>query len=888
MGFVRWFVLLSITLASLSNYSAPGVSAAAANPIVHPQPLSNERMSVNTSVDIAPPPLMGGSKFGANVLALPNGNFVVTDPNWSSNRGAVYLYNGTTHDVISVLVGGNAGDNVSGYGVQVLASGDFLVFSPFWKNGSVAQAGAVTWCSQTSGCGGALVAISTSNSLVGSQPMDNVGGFFGAVLLKGGGYVVSSSLWNNGSIANAGAVTACPSTGCFGAVSISNSLLGSNQDDGVGSVKGVVALPNGGFVISSPSWNSNRGAVTYCPAAGCHAAVSSTNSLVGATAGDLVGSGSITILKNGGYVASTQAFSRPGAFSAGAVTPCETPGTGCTGPVSFSNSLVGSSPNDVIGSSGIVPLAGGDFLVLSSEWSNISANHAGAVTTCNSANAYCVSAAVSSGNSMTGTYANDMVGSGGVTFLAGGGIVVSSPEWNSQMGAVTVCTATGCTGINISLASSLTGSTPGDRIGSYILALPGGKFAVGSLSWDNHKGAVTVCPAAGCVNIQISSANSLVGTRPADNSFAGEMIGSGGISFLAGGQFVISSPQWSGAGPASMGAVTVCLPSNCTGTISAANSLVGSHAGDQVGTGFMGLSGGGFVISSPNWDLSPTIADVGAVTVCVAANCVGSVSAANSLVGSTAGDKVGTSVQTLPGGGYVVSSPNWDLGVYVVDAGAVTRCPESGCTGQVNYLNSMVGAKTSDHVSNSGVIVLPWGGFVVYSLNMDNGATGDAGAISLCNNQCIGGVLPAFSVIGKALNGGPNMNAIYDSVHNQLIVGRPADNLFTILNLPKDPSQTSITSNLTTATFAGQRYPVSVSVTSSGGTPTGTVSVSDGTSNCQIQLAGGTGSCNLTSLHPGSLTISAVYAGDATFAGSQTQVGHTVHYAIFLPLTQKR
>ncbi len=55
------------------------------------------------------------------------------------------------------------------------------------------------------------------------------------------------------------------------------------------------------------------------------------------------------------------------------------------------------------------------------------------------------------------------------------------------------------------------------------------------------------------------------------------------------------------------------------------------------------------------------------------------VSAANSLVGSTANDQVGIGgVTALTNGNYVVSSPHWDNGA-ATDAGAVTW--GSGTTG---------------------------------------------------------------------------------------------------------------------------------------------------------------------------------------------------------------
>ncbi len=77
------------------------------------------------------------------------------------------------------------------------------------------------------------------------------------------------------------------------------------------------------------------------------------------------------------------------------------------------------------------------------------------------------------------------------------------------------------------------------------------------------------------------------------------------------------------------------------------NSLVGSTAGDRVGyvsdynTGFTALSNGNYLINSRYWDNSGT-ADAGAVTWGNGmGGTTGPVSEANSLVGSTPGDQVG-------------------------------------------------------------------------------------------------------------------------------------------------------------------------------------------------------------------------------------------------------
>src|SRR5690242_8346552 len=73
--------------------------------------------SVATPTDLVGPP--GSLRFGTVVTALPNGNIVVTDPFFdlggpspAVSVGAVYLYNGATGALISMLTGSNAFDRV--------------------------------------------------------------------------------------------------------------------------------------------------------------------------------------------------------------------------------------------------------------------------------------------------------------------------------------------------------------------------------------------------------------------------------------------------------------------------------------------------------------------------------------------------------------------------------------------------------------------------------------------------------------------------------------------------------------------------------------------------------------------------------------------------------
>ena len=110
---------------------------------------------------------------------------------------------------------------------------------------------------------------------------------------------------------------------------------------------------------------------------------------------------------------------------------------------------------------------------------------------------------------------------------------------------------------------------------------------------------------------------------------------------LANGNVVVTSGYWNG----SAGAATWMSGTGPTaGVIGAGNSLVGSTANDRVGSyGITVLNNGHYVVNSPYWSdgLNP---EVGAATWGDGnGGTAGAISAANSLVGSRAYDHVGLS-----------------------------------------------------------------------------------------------------------------------------------------------------------------------------------------------------------------------------------------------------
>ncbi len=655
---------------------------------------------------------VGSGAFGSFPNMLPNGNYVVADPDYSTGGlrsvGAVYLYDGRTNGLISTLTGTQTNDRVGSGGILTLANGNYVVLSASWANGAARNAGAATWGSSSSGVSGV---VSAANSLVGSQTNDSVGSMITA--LTSGNYLVNSPNWANGAAAQAGAVTwGSGTSGVRGAVSTANSLVGSQATDQVGT-GGIYQLANGHYVVSSFSWSRGAGAVTW-------------------------GNGT----------------------------------TGVSGVVSAANSLVGSQPSDQIGRYNITPLTNGNYVVGSSNWANGTATYAGAVTWGNGTTG--VSGVVSAANSLVGTQPNDLVGNTGITALTNGNYVVGSSSWGNgswQLGAATWGSGTsGVRGV-ITTANSLVGTQDGDQVGTSCRALTNGNYVVHS-RWANgtaaFAGAATWGDGTSGIRGVVSAANSLVGTQPSD------LVGGYGITALANGNYVVHSAAWANGAATFAGAATWGDgTSGIAGPVSAANSLVGSQANDKVGSQVLALTNGHYVVGS-EWT-NGTVAQVGAVTWCNGTSGrTGAVSAANSLIGSQAGDKVANAV-ALTNGNYVAYSFDWANGA-APRAGAATWCNgATGLVGVVSATNSLVGTQANDQVSGGAILTLPNGNYVVRSQTWGNGPAAQAGAVTWGSGTSgVNGVVSAanslvgtqpYDLVGANLLALPDNNYLVRSIY---------------------------------------------------------------------------------------------------------------------------
>jgi hypothetical protein len=714
-----------------------GIAALLFGLLGNPVPVDADTMG--NQVDILGP--AGSGEFGKQVVALPNGNVVVTDPSFDSitsqDVGAVYLYNGATRALISTVTGSTAADQIGSGGVVMLENGNYVVISPSWGHDGKLNVGAATWGSMTAGVTGV---VSDTNSLVGNSAEDKVG--FEVVALTNGNYVVLSPYWNDLTATDAGAATWGNGTsGTAGTVSGSNSLVGSQTDDLVGSgyievddkSPGAIALTNGNYIVYSPFWNNgdvvDAGAVTWRNgSAGTSGVVSAANSLVGTTNNDLIYINVKYLPNNGNYVVGSVSWDNTdtGAVDAGAVTWGDGDGSPlAAGEISSTISLVGETTDDWIGDN-VAVLVNGNYVVSTGSWDSPSFVDAGAATWVNGATG--ITGTIDATNSLVGNHASDQVG-WGVRELTNGHYVVVSPFWDvpgkQNVGAVTwVNGTTGATGI-FDDSNSMIGNTADDKIGYWmgVTPLSNGNYIISSSFWDN--------PGTGAVD-------------------------AGAATWV------------SGSGPV-------------TGVVSAANSLVGTQADDHVGRGIRALTNGNYVTFSPEWD-NGTAWSAGAVTWGNGATgTIGVVGPSNSLVGLHTIDQVGWNILALTNGNYVVNNHLVDLNG-MVNAGAVTWGNGStGTTGVISSANSLVGRTAFDEVGKYIITTLDTGDYIIRSQAWDNGSIVDAGAVTWGDGTrgTTGLITPWNSVLGEVTDGGITLVYDFDYTNDQLVVGRPMENLVT-------------------------------------------------------------------------------------------------------------
>ena len=217
---------------------------------------------------------------------------------------------------------------------------------------------------------------------------------------------------------------------------------------------------------------------------------------------------------------------------------------------------------------------------------------------------------------------------------------------------------------------------------------------------------------------------------------------------LTNGNFVVVSSIWDNGIIVDAGAVTWGDGNRgIKGAVSAANSLVGTTANQFTGGAYVtALANGNYLVATPSWDNGNTV-DVGALTWANGTTGImGNISAVNSLIGTKTNDLKSPSSKTLSNGNIVFALKEFDNGA-VVDAGALVWMNSSQpTTGVIGISNSLVGGTTGDFASTI-INVLPNGNYVILFSRWDNGSTVDAGAVSWGNGAT--GTLGSFGKFFK-------------------------------------------------------------------------------------------------------------------------------------------
>lgn len=720
-----------------------------------------------------------------------NGNVVITDPTLTVNgwtaAGAVYLFNGQNGQLIRELVGSAPNMAVGGGGVGVCTNGNYVVFS----NYSAVDASHAGFCATfVNGTTGLTIGDVNSGSSGGSVPTSVVTGANSLIqntTVSSGAQVECLTSVQNTIKQSAcevllgGLVNIDPTTSALNAAGSRFSLGTPPLENQIFTF---IPLPNGNYLVLSAQSN----ALTFGNGTnGVAGVISSTNSLIG-SAQDVLGASQVlltpqallsqvtvfpdstyavtsthtdTVTFGSGNSGATGNIPLAGSVAGGLISPLTNGNLAVADPVHGTASLVARGTFHVIstltgGGAGltVTPLSNGNFVVCSPAFND----GAGAFTLVNGTAG--LNTAVSAANSMVGSSEGDDVGSGGAIALSNGNYVVFSPNFHGERGAATFGSGTVTAVGTVTAANSLVGVNVKDAVGSNGgTALTNGNYVVISPLFGDGEGAVTFGNGASGTVGTVSTANSLLGANDTD------AVGSGGAVALAHGGFVALSPSFgSGKGAATYGNGTSLV----AGTVSSANSLVGTTTSDNVGiSGAVALANGNYVVVSPNFG-----ANSGAVTFGNGTSGVrGVVTSSNSLVGN-AGDSVGGGTMTLqnanfqypvttaqglntntmfgvvplPNGNYVVMTPGFGGG-----AGAATFGNGStGVVGGVTATNSLVGSVATDHVSGGGVVVLPSGNYVVLSPFWSNGSATLVGAATfgLGTTGISGQVSPGNSLVG--------------------------------------------------------------------------------------------------------------------------------------------
>ena len=408
---------------------------------------------------------------GFIVTALANDNFVIAAPlddlPGLADAGSVRLVNGTTGLEIpgGLITGDDMSDSLGSGGITALSNDNFVIASPDDTVSGVLLAGSVRLVDGT-------VGTQLGTAIAGDNPGDSIG-ISGAIALPNGNYVIGTPSDDEGAVNN-GSVRLVD--GILG-TQIGMEIVGDGGDDGFGFV---TALANSNYVLGAPFDDVAPGPVVN---AGSVRLVSGVNGLeIGMIAGDTVndqlGFGDTIALGNNNFVVAS-ILDNEGLIDNGSVRLV----SGVTG--LEIDMIAGDDNDDQLGLSvtGVTALANDNY-VIASQLDDSGLADKGSVRLVDG-----MTGTLVVGGTITGSTANDQLGSGGVTALANNDYVIVSPlddEGGIDFGSVRL--VDGATGIQI--GASITGTVAGDMSMATVTGSPGGDYYILGLSLADKNAVV--------------------------------------------------------------------------------------------------------------------------------------------------------------------------------------------------------------------------------------------------------------------------------------------------------------------------------------------------------------------------------------------------------------
>ncbi len=433
-------------------------------------------------------------KFGTIVLS--NGNYLVTslhELTWCD--GAT----GKTGEV-------NASNSLTGYGASVaaltvvpLADGNYLICDPGADIGGVTDAGAVTWFD---GGSEAIGAFNPANSFVGSVLRDRIGDQI--LQVADGNYVILGSGRGTSTFVAAG-------TAITGVVSTDNSLMWPDwhYNDQFATV-----LSNGNYVLYNPQHrtdleNQLLGAVLWCDGTTGKTGLIQTADMLLGDPSDEIGDKGVVALPDGNYVILSSKWKDGSEQAVGAATWCS--GTApTTGALDMAKTSIGSAPGDSTEIS-CIPLQHGSYLIVRPRWDREGSTDHGAITwspasSMTSGEVTALNSVVGGAGSRLGNPPTDgSPNAPAVTVLSDGDYTVAEPFWSGlgmeDNGALRWCSGDEISAGELTESNSIIGAYDRASVGKYpVLPLPTGGYVAqlrafngdpSGVAWGDGNGAAT-------------------------------------------------------------------------------------------------------------------------------------------------------------------------------------------------------------------------------------------------------------------------------------------------------------------------------------------------------------------------------------------------------------